>query len=274
MVKMAKEQTKRPNEQWKYRKVPVECVETGEVYEGIVDACKALPCSYNAMCVALRKGGRCRGYHWKYVGKDAVIKPERPTDWKGKPIIDIDTKEEWVSVPSCARALGTSVSVISSAISRYYTVNGRKLCRKYDYEANGDSLFEKYKDVKPKNILNRNRAVRCVETNELFKNSTECAYKLNCSRQAISAAIRDGFAIKGHHYIMDGDEFVEHEFTSSMGRRSFSIIDPDSKMVWKSVKKCAEYFSLKTEQVRYCINHNKPLPNGVKVIYAKDLINL
>lgn len=271
---MSKERAKRPIEKWAYKKVPVECVETGEVYDGIVDACKALPCSYNTMCVALRKGGRCRGHHWKYVGKEAVIKPEKKQDWKGKPIIDLDTKEEWVSVPACAKALGESTAVITSAITRYYTVNGRKLCRKFDYEAHGDALVEKYKDVKPKNILNRNRAVRCVETNELYENSTDCARKLECSRQAVSAAIRDGFAIKGLHYVMDGDAIEDRNFTNGKGRRTLPIIDPDGKMVWKSVKECADYYGLKEQQVRYCIKHNKPLSNGVKVIYAKDLFNL
>lgn len=271
---MTKEQTKRPTGRWKYRKVPVECVETGVVYDGIIDACEALPCSYNAMCVALHKGGRCRGYHWKYVGKEAVIKPEKKQDWKGKPIIDLDTKEEWISIPACAKALETTTAVISSAISRYYTVNGRKLCRKFDYEANGDALAEKYKDVRPKNILNRNRGVRCVETDEVFKNSTECAEKLKCSRQAVSAAIRDGFAIRGQHFIMDGDSVDAHSFTAGKGRRTLPIIDPIGKMVWKSVKECAEYYGLKEQQVRYCIKYNKPLSNGVKVIYAKDLFNL
>lgn len=253
-----------------HKKVAIENVETGEVYAGIVDACEKLPCSYNAMCVALRNGGKRRGYHWKYVGKDAVIKTHKVHDWKGVPVIDMDTKEEWNSITSCAKALGVEMLNVQSAVRRHYTINGRYIALKEQYEKYGIDLKLIYKVERPKNILNRNRMVLCVETGEVFENSTACATKLQCSRQAVSAAIRDGFAVRGKHLFMLGDTYELSKLSKERGRKTYPVVDTVNGRQWKSVAECAASYGVKESKVRYYIKIGKPMPDGAVLVFNRS----
>ncbi|MBP8289483.1 MAG: hypothetical protein KAX51_06740 [Chromatiaceae bacterium] len=45
---------------------PVVCVETGEMYPSITAAAHALMVSESSVSLAIRKGGRCQGRHWKF----------------------------------------------------------------------------------------------------------------------------------------------------------------------------------------------------------------
>lgn len=45
----------------------VRCVETGEVFNAIVDACKKYNVHHANLIRSIRKGCRCGGYHWEYV---------------------------------------------------------------------------------------------------------------------------------------------------------------------------------------------------------------
>lgn len=245
-----------------HKKVAIENVETGEVYAGIVDACEQIPCSYNAMCVALRTGGRCRGYHWKYVGKEAVIKEAKIDDWKGVSVIDMDTKQEWASITACAREFGLTMQEVQSNVRRHYTTKGRYIALKEQYEKYGIDLKLIYKTERPKNIKNRNRAVQCVETGEIFANSTVCANKLLCSRQAVSAAIRDGFAIRGKHYIMVGDKFEPNKLSGERGRKTYPVINTVTGKKWNSVVECAVSYGVRPTKIRYYIKIGKPMPDG------------
>lgn len=49
------------------------------------------------------------------------------------------------------------------------------------------------------------KGVICVETGRLFKNKTETAKYLNCSKTNIGRAIKTGNAAKGYHFIMYSD---------------------------------------------------------------------
>lgn len=253
-----------------HRKVPIENVETGEVYAGIIDACEKLPCSYNAMCVALHKGGKCRGYHWKYVGKEAVIKEYKASNWKGVPVIDMDTKEEWVSITACAKAFNMEAPEVLSSVHRHFTINGRYIALKEQYEKYGIDLKLIYKTERPKNILNRLRQVQCVETGEVFENSTVCAAKLQCSRQAVSAAIRDGFAVRGKHLVMFGDTFEPSKLTGGRGRKTYPVIDIASGKRWASVEDCAKSYGVNTSKVRYYIKIDKPMADGALLTFERD----
>lgn len=261
------EKQKRTNQ---HKKVAIENVETGEVYAGIVDACEKLPCSYNAMCVALRNGGKCRGYHWKYVGKDAVVKTYKVDDWKGVPVIDMDTKEEWNSITACAKALGVEMLNVQSAVRRHYTINGRYIALKEQYEKYGIDLKLIYKTERPKNILNRNRKVLCVETGEVFENSTACAAKLQCSRQAVSAAIRDRFAIRGKHLVMLGDTYELSKLSNERGRKTYPVVDTVNGRQWKSVAECAASYGVKESKIRYYIKISKPMPDGAVLMFDRS----
>lgn len=52
----------------------VVCVETGEVFESMVDACKKYSVDPSTMSKVLRKieGKTCKGFHWEYVNKEIV----------------------------------------------------------------------------------------------------------------------------------------------------------------------------------------------------------
>jgi group I intron endonuclease len=44
----------------------VKCVETNEIFDAIVDACKKYGVHHSNLIRAIRKGCRCGGMHWKY----------------------------------------------------------------------------------------------------------------------------------------------------------------------------------------------------------------
>ena len=50
-----------------YNAKKIICVETGEIYPSISDACKDIGRSFQSMHRAIKTSGTCGGYHWKYV---------------------------------------------------------------------------------------------------------------------------------------------------------------------------------------------------------------
>lgn len=49
---------------------PVECIETGEQYASITAVARVLGVTESSVYQALRKGSRCKGYHWRFVKDD------------------------------------------------------------------------------------------------------------------------------------------------------------------------------------------------------------
>ena len=48
-----------------YRRIPIMCVETGEIFETQYEASRSLGLSKNAIAASLHYGYKCGGYHWK-----------------------------------------------------------------------------------------------------------------------------------------------------------------------------------------------------------------
>ena len=141
---------------------------------------------------------------------------------------------------------------------------------KEQYEKYGIDLKLIYKVERPKNILNRNRMVLCVETGEVFENSTACATKLQCSRQAVSAAIRDGFAVRGKHLFMLGDTYELSKLSKERGRKTYPVVDTVNGRQWKSVAECAASYGVKESKVRYYIKIGKPMPDGAVLVFNRS----
>lgn len=51
----------------------IECVETGDVYDSMTAAAKAVMFSVPAISKAVLTGGACAGYHWRRTDRDATV---------------------------------------------------------------------------------------------------------------------------------------------------------------------------------------------------------
>ena len=62
-----------------YRRIPIMCVETGEVFETQYDASLSLGLSKNAIAASLHYGCKCGGYHWKQLKQNRTEEGEKTT---------------------------------------------------------------------------------------------------------------------------------------------------------------------------------------------------
>ena len=59
----------------KHNKQPVRCIETGETFASITDAARQLAVNEASIYQAIRKGCRCKGFHWQRLSPSTTSKP-------------------------------------------------------------------------------------------------------------------------------------------------------------------------------------------------------
>lgn len=255
-------------------KHPVECVETGVKYESVSAACKALGCSFTAMYASLKKGYRCFNLHWKYTDEEAVVCKSAGKLWKGNGVIDLDTKQEWVSITSCASDLNILGCNLRNALKVHYTVCDRYLALKSEYEKYGDELKHFYKTEKPDNVKNRLKEVFCIETNQIYSHISACADAVGVSRQAISSAIQIGWAVKGLHYAHVGDEIDPMKYMPlKRGRNGTKVFDEVNKVLYDSVNACATHYGTNSYSIAKAIEKKQEMSDGGVLCFMDDRLN-
>lgn len=181
------------------RFTPVICVETGEVYQSMKEAARALGIRNQAnISRSLKDGGMVEGYHFKYADEtrnQSVMPTATGRVGRDKPVVCRETGAVYVSMAEAARASGVPYSRMTSAVSSGNQING---------------LHFEFKNKKDRDALGMRRPttsarIACLETGEVFESIKEAKEKLFDGTRAgdeIGRAVRAGFAVKGLHFYL------------------------------------------------------------------------
>lgn len=113
--KMSEEQIKNYKNKKSYSKKSVTCIETGEVYESVMAAERALEISASCIRRACNKGKTAKGYHWKWT-KDSYS--------AGRKIKCVETGIEFLSIKEACEVMGLKQSALSSALRLRHASGG------------------------------------------------------------------------------------------------------------------------------------------------------
>lgn len=183
----------------KTRNSSVICVETGELYQSMTDAAKALGItSVSNISRSIRDGGSVGGYHFKYADKSrnpVVLPTVTGRTGRDKPVVCRETGAVYVSMAEAARASGVPYSRMKNAVSSGNQING---------------LHFEFKNKKDRDSIGIRRPttiarIACLETGEVFDSVKEAKRKLfdgTRTGDEISRAVRTGFAVKGLHFYL------------------------------------------------------------------------
>lgn len=181
------------------RFTPVICVETGEVYQSMKEAARALGIrNQGNISRSLKDGGMVEGYHFKYADEtrnQSVMPTATGRVGRDKPVVCRETGAVYVSMAEAARASGVPYSRMTSAVSSGNQING---------------LHFEFKNKKDRDALGMRRPttsarIACLETGEVFESIKEAKEKLFDGTRAgdeIGRAVRAGFAVKGLHFYL------------------------------------------------------------------------
>lgn len=181
------------------RFTPVICVETGEMYQSVKEAGRALGITtVSNISRSLKDGGSVGGYHFEYADKsrNSVVLPTvTGRTGRDKPVVCRETGAVYASMTEAARASGVPYSRMTSAVSSGNQING------FHFE------FKNKKDRDSIGMRRSNTSARiaCIETGEVFKSIKEAKEKLFDGTRAgdeISRAVRSGSAVKGLHFYL------------------------------------------------------------------------
>ena len=164
----------------------VVCIETGELFNSVRSAEKAIGCS--GIGKALKSGIRAGGYHWRYADSDVEL-PEKRQHEVNKRVVCFETGEVFESVAEAARFMSVRPHAIYNAIGQGIT------CADCHWHYEGDTEVDSGKFLK-----RRGRAVICVETGEMFRNCAEATKALGLSRTAVSNVVGKDITAGGYHW--------------------------------------------------------------------------
>lgn len=162
------------------RKRPVICYESGEEFESVTVAAKAIGKLTSTISAALRSGGTAGGFHWYYADGP---KPN-PSTFKGNdPVVCWDTGLSFSNAKEAADWAGTSEGKINLALNSKVPAGG----------------YHWYRADKPKpkpEELKHYKAVMCLETGAVFPTAKAAAEfaglkDASCIRRAIGVC-KDG----------------------------------------------------------------------------------
>ena len=221
----------------RHRGGKVICLETGEEYESVTVAAAAVSVSMVTVCNAIRRGGRAGGYHWAFADdQDIAAKLERYTggvvrDGRGRPsrpVICLETGEEYESVTVAAAAIGTVYSAVYTAIRTGGRRGGYHWAYADDPEF-ADKLERYFGGVVRDGRGRPKRPVICLETGEEYESVAAAAAAVSVSKENFYTAIRSGGLSGGYHWAYaDDHELAIKQEQYAGGERAHQ---PGSKVI-------------------------------------------
>lgn len=184
---MAKRELIRTSE----RKSSVICVETGELYQSMADAARALGIAHPSnISRSIKVGGSVGGYHFKYAdkNKNPVVLPAMTGDMgRSKSVVCRETGAVYESMAEAARASGVPRWRMVDAVHSGNQING---------------LHFEFKNVKDA-IGRASNRVACLETGQVFDSIKEAKGELFDGERigdGIGHAVRSGTSVRGLHF--------------------------------------------------------------------------
>lgn len=167
----------------------VVCYETGELFDSIADAARAIGVDKSAIPYAIRNRTRSGGYHWYYESEgrpsECSLKMGKPK----KPVVCIETGHVFSSTGAAAHQLGLTVGDVSKAARKGYAAKG------FHFRYVDDSTVS----IKPRAKVE----VVCVETGKKYDSVKDAARSCETGpidKSCISAALRSGGRAGGYHW--------------------------------------------------------------------------
>lgn len=185
------------------RKTKVVCYETGEVFDSISSAAKAVGVNLSSLQYALSKKGFSGGYRWYRFGEERPEETEflgtRPHN-VSRGVVCYETGEVFESVKALATKLKIDISSVQNGIKRCGSVKGNH----YFYQ---DTPRPKATDLRCRS----NISVRCLETGEIFDSLSKAMKSVGVKgngSEDLKKAIEQDEPYHGYHweYVTDNDE--------------------------------------------------------------------
>ena len=185
--------------------IPVQCEETGEVYDSFNDAQRKTSINdRNIRLAALGLRQTAGGYHWKLINateqqlKEYIENRERLDKTKQcKPFICVETGELYHSLGELCTGGNYTKQNISKVLH-----GKRKTAGRFHWEYLNPELKELYKvEDKPVNTEKIKTQIICIETGEIFDNQVQAARALGVASQNINGVINGHYkTVKGYHF--------------------------------------------------------------------------
>lgn len=183
-----------------------------------------------------------------------------------KPVIDLDTGEEWESSHKCAKDLGINQSSLSSCINKGYLTLGRRIVYKGEEEA----WLQRRNQ-----IVTRHKSTKLIDldTGEEFEGICDCANKLGTVLSNVQKGLKKGYLVKGRKIcIKGGEEEWKQKYRAiyhmnpdtAYSPIEITYIDLDSKEEWEGIVNCAKALNISSSNIFYGIRNIRAI-NGRRI---------
>ena len=213
----------------------VRCIETGETFNTLTEAAAAIQRNVSAICMAIKRGGKCGGYHWEKIiekefsvykltmpnGKVYIGQTNRPVQrrwanglgYAGNKALTADIEAfGWDNVE---HEILERVDTREEAMERerFYILKfeSNNPERGYNTTTNLHSFGTKEEKLSAKraysreymNVTNPQKTVICIETGVEYESASEAARQLGLNNSHISEICRGSdkrFTCGGYHW--------------------------------------------------------------------------
>lgn len=233
------------------------CYETGEVFESIVDAARAVDVkSHGNIIKACKEKGVSAGFHWYYADEP---RPD-PSEFKTpqmRPVLCVETGEVFDDIASAVQDKGVSPSGISQALR-----TGRRAgAHHWRYVDSDEELPQKREHE-------INKCVICFETGEVFENAAAAARLMSVSAHSIYVAIDAGTTAGGcHWHYEDGPKPDPAKFGK---RRHRMVLCIETGKTFKNCAEAAKALGLSRNAISNIISKEDRTAGGYHWRYATE----
>ena len=160
------------------------CVETGQIFNGIIDAAEKTNTSFG--CISNVLHGRAitaGGFHWKYADDrlNDKIRDETERHDNRKAVICVETGEIFPSISDAAKHYG----ILNQGISD--VLNGKKVTSGGFHWKYADGRPDKTREKKQQKI--HTKSIMCIETGKIFPSIKIAAAEIGICRTGISSVV-------------------------------------------------------------------------------------
>ena len=228
---------------------PVRCIDTGEIFESASEAERALGISAKNICrVCLKQHIRAGGLKFEYV--DAPLTEEEKSRERKKPHIKPVRCLEYPdmifeSVTAAGEYFGINMRLISKACSgELIATNGLR----FEFIDEKERAAAK---ILRENKARKKRAVRCLETGDIFESAGEAAKYFNTSRKSINTVCRGKqLTTAGHRF-----EFVDSPLSEDVKNRQSNQGSPrmvrciETNQIFRSITEAADFLKMSNANI-------------------------
>lgn len=247
-------------------KKPVRCVEMGIVFPTIAEAAKAVGINSRTISAALNgQSFTAAGFHWKFAdGRPANIRPEETRKPKKKPVRCIETGVIYESIAQAAKTFDLCSTTIGHAANGEYEKAGG-----YHWEFVDKQSHKPYKKNPQQK---RGKAVRCIETQEVFKTMSKAAECVGISVASISRALNGKVKMAGvYHW-----EFVKENIDLTPVKKSpKTTAKPvrcvETGEVFRSMREAADHFGIHSSGIGHALHRRKKTAGGYHWEFATSM---